>query len=79
MSQPGRTSASSSLLQIASSLCPHRRHNRLDNLRTLILADNNIERLVITIDDDIYGIISDDDESQESTEISPNSNKAVYP
>lgn len=37
---------------ILNTVCIHRRHLRLDNLRTLILADNAIARLQLTTDDD---------------------------
>lgn len=37
---------------ILNTVCSHRRHLRLDNLRTLILADNAITRLQLTTDDD---------------------------
>lgn len=34
------------------SVCSHRRHLRLDNLRTLILADNSLLRIQLATDDD---------------------------
>ncbi|XP_076373717.1 leucine-rich repeat kinase isoform X2 [Tachypleus tridentatus] len=36
----------------SSHLCIHHRHNRLDNLRTLILADNQLTRLLLTAEDE---------------------------
>ncbi|CAB0014704.1 unnamed protein product [Nesidiocoris tenuis] len=45
---------------ILNSVCTHRRHLRLDNLRTLILADNSLTRIQLTTDDD--GITSSEDE-----------------
>lgn len=74
LSQNVRNS-SSSLASLGSSICAHRRHHRLDNLRTLILADNSFDRLILSIDDDLVGLTSDDDESQESSEISTSSSK----
>lgn len=37
---------------ILHSVCTHRRHLRLDNLRTLILADNQFIRIQLATDDD---------------------------
>lgn len=37
---------------ILHSVCTHRRHLRLDNLRTLILADNQFTRIQLATDDD---------------------------
>ncbi|XP_026687900.1 leucine-rich repeat serine/threonine-protein kinase 1-like, partial [Diaphorina citri] len=48
----GRQSLRTSVL---SSVCIHRRHLRLDSLRTLILADNNITRIQLSTDDDGEG------------------------
>jgi len=31
----------------ARSMCPHRRHYRLENLRTLILADNLLREIAL--------------------------------
>ncbi|XP_022246027.1 leucine-rich repeat serine/threonine-protein kinase 1-like [Limulus polyphemus] len=36
----------------SSISCIHHRHNRLDNLRTLILADNQLTRLLLTAEDE---------------------------
>jgi hypothetical protein len=47
-----------------SSVCPHRRHLRLDNLRTLLLADNAISRIQLSTDDD--GISTGDSEEHDS-------------
>ncbi|KAL0267443.1 UNVERIFIED_CONTAM: hypothetical protein PYX00_009712 [Menopon gallinae] len=38
---------------VLHSLCPHRRHLKLDNLRTLIIADNCLERIQLTTDEEI--------------------------
>nr|CAD7202602.1 unnamed protein product [Timema douglasi] len=46
---PGRRSLRSVILNY---VCTHRRHLRLDNLRTLILADNKLSRIQLTTDDD---------------------------
>ncbi|KAG8262242.1 hypothetical protein J6590_056305 [Homalodisca vitripennis] len=49
----GRRQAGRSLrTAILNSLCAHRRHLRLDNLRTLVLADNQLLRIQLTTDDD---------------------------
>ncbi|XP_046393381.1 leucine-rich repeat serine/threonine-protein kinase 1 [Ischnura elegans] len=37
---------------ILNAVCIHRRHLRLDNLRTLILADNMLARIQLSTDDD---------------------------
>lgn len=36
---------------VLHSVCSHRRHLRLDNLRTLILADNKLIRIQLSTDD----------------------------
>lgn len=38
---------------VLHSLCPHRRHLKLDNLRTLIIADNCLERIQLTTDEEL--------------------------
>lgn len=48
---------------ILHSVCTHRRHLRLDNLRTLILADNQFNRIQLATDDD--GDISSCTEDEE--------------
>ncbi|XP_056637900.1 leucine-rich repeat serine/threonine-protein kinase 1 isoform X1 [Diorhabda sublineata] len=55
--QPGRSLRHS----VLHSVCSHRRHLRLDNLRTLILADNQLTRIQLATDDD-GDISSTDDE-----------------
>lgn len=47
-------------------MCQHRRHTRLDNLRTLILADNELDRLVLILDEDDFE--EEDSKSSESFE-----------
>lgn len=37
---------------IMHCVCSHRRHLRLDNLRTLILGDNSLSRIQLATDDD---------------------------
>ncbi|XP_019766471.2 leucine-rich repeat serine/threonine-protein kinase 1 isoform X4 [Dendroctonus ponderosae] len=51
---------------VLHSVCIHRRHLRLDNLRTLILADNQFNRIQLSTDDngDISG--TDDEEPERS-------------
>lgn len=41
---------------VLNSVCTHRRHLRLENLRTLVLADNCITRIQFSTDDD--GVLS---------------------
>lgn len=38
--------------RLMNNLCPHRRHLKLDNLRTLILANNNLEKICLTSEKD---------------------------
>uniref|UniRef100_T1HIN4 non-specific serine/threonine protein kinase n=1 Tax=Rhodnius prolixus TaxID=13249 RepID=T1HIN4_RHOPR len=59
---PGRNRSFRST--ILNSLCSHRRHLRLDTLRTLILADNAISRIQITTDDD--GLSSSESDEHDS-------------
>ncbi|KAK6640323.1 hypothetical protein RUM44_012009 [Polyplax serrata] len=35
---------------LMNSLCPHRRHLKLDNLRTLILTNNNLDKMQLTLE-----------------------------
>ncbi|XP_054259390.1 leucine-rich repeat serine/threonine-protein kinase 1-like [Macrosteles quadrilineatus] len=59
----GRRQAGRSLrTAILNSLCTHRRHLRLDNLRTLVLADNQVQRIQLTTDDDGLNISQDSEE-----------------
>lgn len=37
---------------VLHALCTHRRHVKLDSLRTLVLADNCLEKISMTTDDD---------------------------
>lgn len=46
--QPGRSVRNT----VLHSVCSHRRHLRLDSLRTLILANNQLPRIQLTTDDD---------------------------
>lgn len=45
-------------------MCSHRRHLRLDNLRTLVLADNHLSRIQLATDDDGDFSNNEDDESE---------------
>lgn len=45
---------------VLHSLCPHRRHLKLDSLRTLIVADNCLERIQLSTDEDL----PEDDDSE---------------
>lgn len=57
----GKRSLRSALLHY---VCTHRRHLRLDNLRTLIVADNQLARIQLSTDDDGGGSsISEEDDS----------------
>ncbi|KAJ8942684.1 hypothetical protein NQ314_010008 [Rhamnusium bicolor] len=47
---------------VLHSVCSHRRHLRLDNLRTLILADNQLTRIQLATDDDGDVSSTEDDE-----------------
>ncbi|KAJ4452048.1 hypothetical protein ANN_03564 [Periplaneta americana] len=58
---PGRRSLRSAILNV---VCSHRRHLRLDNLRTLVLADNNLARIQLSTDDDGASSISEEEESE---------------
>ncbi|XP_076250430.1 leucine-rich repeat kinase isoform X2 [Rhynchophorus ferrugineus] len=49
---------------VLHSVCVHRRHLRLDNLRTLILADNRLSRIQLSTDDDGDMSSTEDDESE---------------
>ncbi|XP_018323262.1 leucine-rich repeat serine/threonine-protein kinase 1 isoform X2 [Agrilus planipennis] len=49
---------------VLHSVCTHRRHLRLDNLRTLILADNQLTRIQLATDDDGDSGNTDDEESE---------------
>ncbi|XP_065214793.1 leucine-rich repeat serine/threonine-protein kinase 1 isoform X2 [Planococcus citri] len=45
---------------VLNSVCTHRRHLRLENLRTLVLADNSITRIQFSTDDDgLYSNLHD--------------------
>lgn len=67
-----RRSSRSLRTTILNSLCVHRRHLRLDNLRTLILADNKITRIQLATDDDGYS--SQDSEDVDSEWVSKTDN-----
>lgn len=45
---------------ILNRVCSHRRHLRLENLRTLMLADNCMNRIQLTTDDDGLSTASND-------------------
>ncbi|XP_011493971.1 PREDICTED: leucine-rich repeat serine/threonine-protein kinase 1 [Ceratosolen solmsi marchali] len=52
---------------ILMSVCNHRRHLRLENLRTLVLANNLLTRIQLTsIDDGELSYVSDDDSDKDS-------------
>ncbi|KAL1122208.1 hypothetical protein AAG570_003613 [Ranatra chinensis] len=60
---PGRNLSFRSV--ILNSVCLHRRHLRLDNLRTLLLADNAISRIQLSTDDDGLTSVENDDHESE--------------
>lgn len=45
---------------ILNRVCSHRRHLRLENLRTLMLADNCMNRIQLSTDDDGFSAVSND-------------------
>lgn len=45
---------------ILNRVCSHRRHLRLENLRTLMLADNCMNRIQLSTDDDGFSTVSND-------------------
>ncbi|KAJ8980099.1 hypothetical protein NQ317_008560 [Molorchus minor] len=53
---------------VLHSVCCHRRHLRLDNLRTLILTGNRLTRIQLTTDDDGDVNTTEDDEIERSTQ-----------
>jgi hypothetical protein len=62
--QPGRSVRNT----VLHSVCSHRRHLRLDSLRTLIMADNQLTRIQLTTDDDgDFNTIEEDDLERVST------------
>ncbi|GIX66529.1 hypothetical protein CEXT_19851 [Caerostris extrusa] len=70
-SSSGRTQSPSlhswgSAKSLSCLVCPHRRHIKLDNLRTLILADNELDRLLLVLEEDDFE--EEDSRSSESFE-----------
>ncbi|XP_071051470.1 leucine-rich repeat serine/threonine-protein kinase 1 isoform X2 [Onthophagus taurus] len=56
---PSRNTVRNTVLH---TVCSHRRHLRLDNLRTLIIADNKLTRIQLSTDDDgDFTSLEDDD------------------
>lgn len=45
---------------ILNRVCSHRRHLRLENLRTLMLADNCMNRIQLSTDDYGFSSVSND-------------------
>ncbi|KAG1714290.1 Leucine-rich repeat serine/threonine-protein kinase 1 [Nymphon striatum] len=79
---PGRkwsqrsSSGTSSNIPQPNPCCPHRRHTRLENLRTLILANNQLDSFnLFPVDDDFNA--SDGYGSQDSLDISSGSGKEI--
>lgn len=48
--------------------CIHRRHMRLESLRTLILADNKLTRLSLYLDESDFSLVTEVDENEVSDE-----------
>lgn len=46
--------------------CIHRRHMRLESLRTLILADNKLTRLSLYLDENDFSLVTEVDENEVS-------------
>ncbi|CAL1275195.1 unnamed protein product [Larinioides sclopetarius] len=79
-SSSGRTQSPSlhswgSAKSLSGLVCSHRRHVKLDNLRTLILADNELDRLVLMLEDDDFE--EEDSRSSESFETIDATGKAM--
>ncbi|XP_017772148.1 PREDICTED: leucine-rich repeat serine/threonine-protein kinase 1 isoform X5 [Nicrophorus vespilloides] len=55
---------------VLHTVCSHRRHLRLDNLRTLILTDNHLYRIQLATDDDGDFSNIDEDDSERSVLLS---------
>ncbi|KAJ1529280.1 hypothetical protein ONE63_006078 [Megalurothrips usitatus] len=51
---------------ILDCVCAHRRHLRLDNMRTLILADNRVTRIQLSTDDDGLQGLPDEEEAADA-------------
>lgn len=60
---------------VLQSVCVHRRHLRLDALRTLVLAGNRLQRIQLTTDDDGF----ESDENTESTDQTCGKNRLMFP
>lgn len=46
--------------------CIHRRHIRLESLRTLILADNQLTRLCLYLDENEFQLVAEAEENEVS-------------
>ncbi|CAL4058692.1 unnamed protein product, partial [Meganyctiphanes norvegica] len=73
-----RASSGSSLGSLSSpAQCMHRRHTRLESLRTLILADNQLTRLCLYLDDNEFSLVHEVDENEASPVRSPGPRKSL--
>ena len=70
---PNRQTISSLRDVVLMSVCAHRRHLRLENLRTLVLANNLLTRIQLTSVDDGQSPCSLDDESDKDSKSSHSS------
>lgn len=55
------TSSSSLRSAVLKTVCSHRKHLRLESLRTLILADNLLTRIQLTTDDITFNDVEESD------------------
>lgn len=62
---------------VLHSVCSHRRHLRLDNLRTLILADNKMVRIQLATDDDGGDVSCAEDEEERNP--ATNKTRLMFP
>lgn len=60
---------------VLQSVCIHRRHLRLDSLRTLVLAGNRLLRIQLTTDDDG----GENDEICDNTDLNCGKNRLMFP
>ncbi|XP_044740580.1 leucine-rich repeat serine/threonine-protein kinase 1 isoform X2 [Chrysoperla carnea] len=72
-----RNSGRSVRTAVLHSVCSHRRHLRLDNLRTLVLADNYLNRIQLTTDDD--GDTINEDEESDWNMVNSGKSRLMFP
>lgn len=74
---PNNTKASSFRSTVLKSVCRHRRHLRLESLRTLILADNLLTRIQLSTDD-VTTLFNESDDSDWSV-VGLTKSKLIFP